>query len=148
MKGGEIMMLHLSSPRVWDPLESLAELSGEMDRLFGGDPASAFPVVKVDVQENQATVTAEIPGVQADQLDIRLEGNRLTLAGERPAAPAEPNATVLRRERFAGAFERTLALPFRVDADKVEAVHERGVLMVTLPRADADKPRKIAVKSA
>jgi len=74
------------------------------------------------------------------------EGNRVTVAGERKAA--EPaNAVWHRQERFAGTFARELTLPAPVDADKVEARFEHGVLKVTLPKSEAARPRKIAIKA-
>ena len=104
----------------------------------------------MNVWEDEANfyVEADLPDVAADKLDITVkEGNRLTLAGERKQS--EPaNAVWHRQERFAGTFTRELSLPTPVDADKVEARLEYGVLKLTLPKSEAARPRKIAAKGA
>ena len=122
----------------------------EVDRLFGrpliGTTAIA-PALNVWEDETAFYVEADLPDVAADKLDVTVkEGNRLTLVGERK--PAEPaNAVWHRQERFAGTFTRELTLPTPVDADKVEAKFEYGVLKLTLPKSEAARPRKIAVKA-
>ena len=123
----------------------------EVDRLFGrpvlGTHAAVAPALNVWEDEAAFYVEADLPDVPADKLDITVkEGSRLTLAGERK--PAEPaNAVWHRQERFAGPFSRELTLPTPVDADKVEARFEHGVLKLTLPKTEGARPRKIAVKA-
>jgi len=93
-------------------------------------------------------ITAEVPGVSADEIDISVVGETLTLSGERKPEDLEGGVRYHRRERGGGRFSRSIELPFRVDADKVEAAYDKGILRVTLPRAEADKPRKITVRAA
>ena len=122
----------------------------EVDRMFGrhliGTTAIA-PALNVWEDEAAFYVEADLPDVPADKLDVTVkEGSRLTLTGERK--PAEPaNAVWHRQERFAGTFTRELTLPTPVDADKVEAKFEYGVLKLTLPKSEAARPRKITVKA-
>jgi HSP20 family protein len=98
--------------------------------------------------QNQAIITAEIPGIDADTLDINVIGDTLTLRGTREPEPIKEGETLLRGERNLGSFSRSLQLPFQVDAPKVTARAKNGVLIITLPRAEAEKPRKVAVKPA
>lgn len=122
----------------------------EVDRLFGrqviGTPG-AVPALNVWEDEDYFFVEADLPDVIAEKLDVTVkEGNRLTVSGERK--PCEPaNAVWHRQERFAGAFARELTLPAPVDADKVEARFENGVLKLKLPKSVAARPRKISVKA-
>jgi len=92
-------------------------------------------------------VEVDLPGVAPSKLDVAVtEGNRLTIQGERPQVDV-PNAVWHRQERGHGPFVRELTLPTLVDADKVEARYDQGVLRLTLPKAEAAKPRKITVRS-
>jgi HSP20 family protein len=95
--------------------------------------------------ENNAILTAELPGVKTEDIDISVEDEMLTLRGSRQRDELDEVTTYHRRERRFGPFSRTFRLPFRVEADAVEATFKNGVLSVVLPRAQADRPRKIAV---
>jgi HSP20 family protein len=103
--------------------------------------------MNVWTDEDSAVVTAELPGVILEDLDISVEDNTLTLRGTRQPEEVE-GATYHRRERRHGKFARTFQFPFRVDAEKVDATFKSGVLSIVLPRAEEDKPRKITVKAA
>jgi HSP20 family protein len=136
------------------------ELFGDMNRfqdefqrmfgrnVFGGQRwASAFPALNVWADEQAVYVEVDLPGIDVEKLDVNVtEGNKLTIQGERPVLEL-PNAVWHRQERRAGAFSRTLTLPTMVDANKVEAKYENGVLRLTLPRSEAAKPRKIEIKA-
>jgi HSP20 family protein len=131
----------------------MTRFQDEFQRMFGrnvfGTPrfVQSGPAINVWADEQAVFVEVDLPGVEADKLDINVvEGNKLTIQGERPVLNL-PNAVWHRQERGAGSFTRTLTLPTMVDADKVEAKYENGVLRLTLPRAEAAKPRKIAVKA-
>ena len=118
--------------------------------VFSGRPNSGqqeYPALNVWVGEDDAVVTAEIPGVVPDSLDISVADETLTIKGERPEPKLADNATRHRQERSYGSFTRTITLPYRVEAGKVKASYERGILSVSLPRAEVDKPRKITVKA-
>jgi HSP20 family protein len=140
--------------RGWRATErEMERLRRDMNRLFGEWPRQArwgaapeYPAMNIWTDENNAIVTAELPGVSPDHIDISVEEDLLTLRGGRQREELDEGVTFHRRERRFGPFTRTFRLPFRVEAEKVEAVFENGVLNVTLPRAEADKPRRIAVK--
>ena len=98
--------------------------------------------------EDGVIVSAKLPGVAAENINISVKENTVTIAGTREAKTLEEGQKFLRRERRDGDFSRTFRLPFAVDRNGVEAVFENGVLSVSLPRAEEDKPRKIQVKTA
>jgi HSP20 family protein len=141
----------------WQPLLAgeFNRLQNEMNRLCGHIgvqptwPRVSFTYPAVNIWEDDMAVhaEAEVAGLAQDQLEVYVtEGNQLTLQGERK--PAEhANGTWHRRERGFGKFQRTLTLPADVDADKVEAKLENGVLRITLPKSEKARPKKIAVKS-
>lgn len=134
---------------MWREMERLRR---EMDRLLSETASFAMPVFRgypamnVWVNEDGAIVTTELPGVNPEELDISVVDDTLTLSGTRKADELEEGATYHRRERGCGSFTRSFQLPFKVDPQKVEAVASNGVLTITLPRAEEDKPKKIAVR--
>jgi len=109
--------------------------------------AATFPAVNVWEEGDNVHAEAELPGVKSDQIEVYVtDGNQLTLQGERK--PETPEGGLWhRQERGFGKFSRTLTLPFAVDADKVEAKFENGVLHVVLPKTPEAKPRKIEVRA-
>jgi HSP20 family protein len=111
------------------------------------DTAPNFPTVNVYANEEAQIVTAELPGMQPNDIDISVVGETLTISGERQLEKLEEDAEYHRQERSCGKFRRSFELLFPVDADKVEASFENGVLQIRLPRAEAHKPRKIAIQS-
>ncbi len=106
------------------------------------------PAINVWTSDDGALVEAKLPGINPADIDISVEAESVTLAGKRESALLEDNEKYLRRERRHGKFNRTFQLPFIVNADEVEATYENGILHLVLPRSEADKPRKIAIKSA
>jgi HSP20 family protein len=138
--------------RLWatDPWEEMRRLQREMNRLFSGVAPGLtrrlFPPVNVWVGRDQAVVTAELPGVDPAAIDINVVGDSLSLSGSREPDELGEGQSFTRQERPVGAFSRTVQLPFRVEPDGVEATYARGILTVTLPRLEADKPRQISVK--
>ncbi|MDI6795311.1 MAG: Hsp20/alpha crystallin family protein [Desulfatibacillaceae bacterium] len=138
-----------------NPLSQLERLSrqldglmGERGQLFGWAPVSGvFPLANVTESPDAFFVRAELPGLGADQIDISITGNTLSISGQR-AIPDEEGASYHRRERKAGAFSRMITLPGDVDTEKVSARSVNGVLTVTLPKSEAAKPRQIKVKTA
>jgi HSP20 family protein len=133
-----------------DLFREMNRLHDEMGRYFGRAgfaQGGSIPAVNIWEDEQSVFVTADLPGIDSGKLDISIvEGNQLTISGERPITET-PNAVWLRQERGAGNFTRTITLPTLVDANRVEATYENGVLRITLPKAEAAKPRKITVKS-
>lgn len=134
-----------------DPFQELRRLQGEMDRLAGtfaptAGPAVAggFPAVNVFAGRDGIAVLAELPGVAKEDLDIQAHRDTLTLRGTRRPA-AEREDAYHRRERRSGTFTRSIQLPYRVDPARIEAQLEHGVLRLSLPRPEEDKPRRITV---
>lgn len=134
----------------WREME---DLQRQMNRLFDDffparyHPAREFPAMNIWADENSVLVTAELPGIQGKDIDINVLGENLTISGDRPHDEVPQDAQFHRRERSFGKFSRSIQLPFVVDIKKVNATFKDGVLSVTLPRAESDKPKKIAVKS-
>ena len=134
----------------WDPIQELERFQHELDNLFTGPSGTVhqYPAVNVWANDNEAYLTAELPGLDAADIDISVIGEKVTLSGKREAGEASENEKLHRRERLFGSFSRTLQMPFRVDAGQVSADLNKGVLTVKLPRAEEDKPKKITIKAA
>lgn len=146
-----MLMEHAIEAQVPDLLREMKRRQQEMNRLLGGlrlAPRTEFPPVKVFVGADGAIVIAAVPGVAPDQLDITVHQDIVTLRGKREPEAIEGDVVAHRQERHSGPFSRTIVLPFRVDADKVAARFDRGVLTLELPRPAADKPRRINVARA
>jgi len=109
--------------------------------------ASEFPLVNIWVNADEAVLTTEIPGIDAKSVEISVAGRTVSLRGSREPEQEAAGTTYHRRERWYGQFSKTLELPFNVEAGAVDARFRKGVLYVTLPKAHADKPRTIKVKS-
>jgi len=133
--------------RVWSPWREMERLQQDVNRLLSRESAPTFPAVNIWASDQDVIVTAEIPGVDPANLDITVAENILKLTGSRKPEELKPGEVSHRRERASGEFTRSFRLPYAVDSGKVEAGYEKGVLKVRLPRAEADKPRKIASKS-
>ena len=134
----------------WDPFRALERIQAELDSVHAQANDSYVPgYPPIDVWANEAgvVVAAELPGIEPDQLDISVVGDTVKLSGARPADPVAEGESWIRRERGYGAFERTIKLPFKVDADRVEAQFKHGVLEVRVPKAGAEQPRKIEIRA-
>lgn len=145
-------MFATSFPRL---LPAAAALTQTMDRLVDsvfndrlalGRSMSTFPGINVWENDQNVFVEAELPGFKIEEVDITFAGNELTIQGKRADAAPE-GATFHRRERWTGSFTRTLRLATEIDESKISATLENGVLTVTLPKAEAAKPRRIEVKA-
>jgi len=146
------------SPRVstdswlWSPWDEIRRLQREMNRLFSdffGEPVEeVYPAVNVWRKDDSVVVTAEMPGVEPGDIDLSVEGDTLTIRGSRKPEELKEGEEYHRQERHSGAFVRAIELPFRVDPEKVDARYEKGILRVTLPRAEEDKPKQITVKAS
>jgi HSP20 family protein len=136
---------------VWNQFQQFQD---EMNRLFdrwnNGNAfagSAAFPPLNVWQEDDQVCVEAELPGLDLKDLEIYVRGgNQLTLKGERKPSAAEKGVWH-RQERAFGSFNRSLTLPFAVDADKVDARLENGVLQIKLTKHESARPRKIPVKA-
>lgn len=119
----------------------------EVNRLFGYRLAGGGLPVNLWADDHNLFVEADLPAMDPAKLDVSVtEGNKLTISGER-LAPTVEGAVWVRQERPVGKFSREVTLPVLVDADRVEASYEHGVLKLTLPKHEAAKPRKITVKA-
>jgi HSP20 family protein len=134
--------------RYLDPVRQMRFAQRDMSRLFDNLRLAAppeFPLMNIWAGADGAVITAEIPGVVPEELDIAVHQNTVTLRGSRPPELTAEDAVAHRRERITGAFARNLILPFRVDGDNATAKFRNGVLRLDLPRPEADKPHKINV---
>jgi HSP20 family protein len=134
-----------------DPL-GVRRLNALLDEALTGWPvgngvATSAWLPSVDVFEDKESlkIVAELPGLKPEDVKITLENSTLTLRGEKKQVAEEKTERVHRYERSYGSFERSFSLPNTVDADKVAASFENGVLTITLPKAEKAKPREIAV---
>lgn len=138
------------------PFEELERMRRQMDRLMGGlsrglfrEPAAGvFPLVNITEDGDSYYVRAELPGLKAEDLDISVTGDSLSISGERKLHVEEEHAQFHRREREAGRFSRIISMPTQIDTGKVEAHCIDGVLTVILPKAEAARPKQIAVKAS
>jgi HSP20 family protein len=137
---------------VLDLLNEVDRLQRGVNHLFGNGwaphPKAQTPAVNVWRNDDEIQLTAELPGIDVNQLDVSVQGNQLTLKGAYPQRELREGETWLRQERPSHAFIRTLELPFQVEAEKVDAKYAHGVLTLTLPRAEAEKPKRIEIKAA
>lgn len=143
------MLQNLENTGRWfDPTRQMRTAQRDMGRLFDNFRIAAppeFPLMNIWAGSGGAVVTAEMPGVAPEDLDIAVHQNTVTLRGRRPAPTLAEDAVIHRQERSTGAFARNLVLPFRVDGDRAVAKFKNGVLRLELPRPEADRPHKITV---
>ncbi len=145
----------------WDPFSELTPLRQMMDRLledawvrpgmlWGQAGPDGFGSFACDMYEtdDEYVVTAALPGLKPEDLEITTQGNMLTISGEiKPDEQASERGTYRVRERRYGRFFRQVALPAGIQADKVQASLENGVLTLHVPKAEEVKPRRIQIQS-
>jgi HSP20 family protein len=136
-------------------MREIMTLREAMDRLFDDaftrplslSAVSAMPAIDLYQTNDEVIVKAALPGLKADEVQISVTGDVLTLRGEFKQEEEKKEATWHIRERRFGSFERSVMLPTDVQTDKARADFENGVLTVTLPKAEAVKPRTISIKA-
>jgi HSP20 family protein len=136
------------------PFAELERLRREMDRLYtgfaGGAPrtpaAGVFPLLNVTEDKDAYYLRAELPGIKAEDLEISVTGNGVSIGGERTLPIEEAGAKYHRREREAGTFSRMITLPMQIDTQQVEAQSKDGILTVVLPKSESAKPKQIPIK--
>jgi HSP20 family protein len=136
-----------------DPFDALFRLQRALETRLESDWLSsattgigAFPPVNLFQQGHDFVAIVELPGVKSDALTIEAKDNSLRLSGSK-WVDYEENASLHRRERVAGSFDRTITLPIRIDPDRIKAEYRDGVLALFIPRAESDKPRSITIRS-
>lgn len=147
--------------RNWDLLREMSQMQREMDTIFRGLGLGRrvgsgyeaglglrdWPRINLREDADQIYVEALLPGIDPEAIDINVLGNTLTLGGERAAGDGDKNGrTWHRRERGAGKFLRTIELPVEINPAKVKAEYRNGLLLVTLPKAEVAKPKRINIQ--
>jgi HSP20 family protein len=136
-----------------NPQEEMTRMRQEMNRLFGDtmafssqyQAAGVFPLVNIYEDHDVYTIRAELPGLTSENLEITAKGKSLVISGERKISPKGENARFHRRERQAGTFSRTIALPVDLEVGKIEAHMKDGILTIQAPKAEAAKPKSIKI---
>jgi HSP20 family protein len=126
----------------WSPFRDL-------DRIFDEDmwPSTGFmPAMDVRQDKDNVIVEMALPGIEADKVDINVENDVLTVSGHREEKNEIKREDYYRKEIREGSFSRSVVLPMHVKGDKAEAMYEKGMLKITVPKAEEAKPKKIAVK--
>jgi HSP20 family protein len=140
----------------WDPFRDMMTFRDKMNRLFD-DSFTGRPdeegllqgtwVPSVDIYENESelVLTAEVPGIDEKDIEIKIEDNTLTIKGERKLDKETKEENFHRIERSYGSFFRSFALPHYIDHEKIRAEHQHGVLKITMPKRQDSKSRKVAI---
>lgn len=142
------------TPSMWrrDPLAALRDEMNELRARLWGDEEQGWlagtTVPSLDMTESDVAleIRMDVPGIKAKDIDIQLNGNIITISGQREEEKEEKGKTYHRIERRSGSFSRTLTLPCSVSQDEVVADYRDGVLTVTLPKSEESKAHKVKVK--
>ena len=138
----------------WDPFRDLNTLNERMGSFLGRNwdaPLSTTawnPSVDIFENDNEVVIKAELPGMDAKDIEVKLENNVLVLKGERRFEKEAKEENYHRIEREYGSFSRAFSLPAAVDGDKVTAEYKDGVLKVMLPKKEEIKPKPIKIAAA
>lgn len=127
----------------------LGRITDEFERInsFLGDYSSTtLPNLDIYSDDHNVLITADLPGIDPEKIEISVNGKTVTIAGERKARTIKEGEKCLMQERADINFNRTFTLPFNVDSNKVEAEYHNGVLNVSLPKVESEKPKTISVK--
>ena len=135
----------------WAGFGRVSTLQDEIDRLFAAPFAELAgasgwsPALEFAEDKDNLVVTAELPGLKKEDIEVTLLDGTLTIAGERKNERKVEDAGVYRSERFFGRFQRCISLPSEVAGNDVKADYKDGLLTITLPKTEAAKPQKIGV---
>ena len=141
----------------WNPFGGeLNSFRGEMDKLWnrfyserpvvGAFTEEWLPSVDISETEDKLLIKAELPGLEAEDVNVSISGDILTIKGEKKKEEEEKDEHHHYVERYSGSFQRVFQLPTAVKGDKVEATFEKGVLKVTLPKVEEAKKKEIEIK--
>lgn len=141
----------------WEPMRDLVTLRDAMDRLFEESFVQPWPGTRamgngglaLDMYQtdDNVIVEASVPGIKAEDVELTITGNTLTIKGETKSEEKVEKENYIRQERRFGSFCRAVGLPEGIDADEAEATFEDGVLTITFPKTEEIKPRAIKVKA-
>ena len=139
----------------WEPMREMMSLREAMDRLFDDaftrpisvSGVSGMPAIDMYQTNDDVVVKASLPGLKADDVDITITGETLTLRGEFKQENEQKESSYHMREQRFGSFERSILLPTDVEANKAKADFENGILTITMPIAEAVKPKSITIKA-
>ena len=135
-------------PMAWMPRDMGEMIDRFFGDVFGSEQAAAWaPAMEVHEAQDALEVRAEVPGLSPEDLEISVQGNVLTLSGQKKQEHNEGDGGCIRSERRYGRFRRSITLPADVDAEKIEARQSNGVLTIRLPRSERAMPRRIEVQS-
>jgi HSP20 family protein len=138
----------------WFPLfdSGVDDIHRQIDRMFDRFLGSAavfgggYPAINVQEDDERIVASVEIPGIDPAKVNVTVAGDVMTVRGTRETLNEEQSRNARRRERPCGSFTREILLPVQVDADRVEATYEHGILGVVMPKAAQAKPKQIAVQ--
>jgi len=145
-----------SAMAAWDPFRDVNEMRSMMSRFFGWPyghseegPMEADWVPRVDIvqEKERYLVQADLPGMKREEIDITVNGDTLTITGERKSERKTQEDNFYRSERHYGRFSRSLILPSSVDADRIEAAYKDGVLQLAIPKSEQAGPKQIKIES-
>ena len=142
----------------WEPTLGLTRVNDVFDRMledffsadtrFFGEPVtSLMPLMNIEETKDAYKISVELPGMEKDDIDIEVKDNVLTISGEKKEERESEEGTFYRRERRFGKFSRSINLPNDINIDDISAEYKNGVLMLTLPKTEEAKPKKITVKN-
>jgi len=147
-------MVPVSRRRRYGPLSQFPERFEDLfSRFFGESDMELFgggrwcPALDIAEKDDSVVVKVELPGLKAENIELSVDRNMLTVSGEKKDQTEENGENYYHVERRYGKFQRTISLPGEVNKDKIEANFRDGVLTITLPKAEEAKPKKIPVKS-
>ena len=133
---------------VWDPFREMATLRRALNVPFREFPKRSrisYPQVEMTDRGDSTVITAELPGVDKNEVELTVLKGTLIIAGEKKV-PVEEDATYIRHERPHGKFRRLIDMPYSVDRDKTSASYKDGILTIILPKAEEAKPKQIVVE--
>lgn len=142
------------TPSLWrfrrfpDVTPEMLRLQREMNRLFSNTEQRTgqdYPAVNIRENAQSAFITAELPGIDAEKIDIEVTGDIVTLSGISQIDALKESETYLRQERIQGSFKRKIQVSFPIDPKKVEARYKKGILSITLPRLEESLSKKIKI---
>jgi HSP20 family protein len=136
---------------MYHPLDALFDLQRALEARLDSDwlrgatgGTGVYPPINVFQQGDNLVAILEVPGVDKADLEIQAKDNAIRISGKKAIAYPE-GASIHRRERLTGTFDRTLTVPMQIDADRIKAEYRDGVLALFIARAEADKPRTITI---